>query len=65
MLTTLNGFPSSLDVFVQGICARKKLPKFDRLWANCSQEEARLISKMNDEEIQELATQLKQRKKKA
>ena len=31
VLTTLNGFPSSWDVFVQGICARKKLPKFHRI----------------------------------
>ena len=46
MLTTLNGFPSSWDVFVQGICTRKKLPKFDRIWTDCTQEEARLISKM-------------------
>ena len=58
ILTTLNGFPSSWDVFVQGICARKKLPKFDKLWTDCTQEEARLISKMqktNDEENQALA----------
>ena len=53
MLTILNGFPSSWDWFVKGICARKKLPKFDKLWTDCTQEEARLISKMqktNDEE---------------
>jgi hypothetical protein len=43
--TTLNVFPSSWDPFVQGICARSKLPKFDKLWINCSQEESRLISK--------------------
>jgi hypothetical protein len=30
--TTLNEFPSSRDAFVQGICARRKLPKFDKLW---------------------------------
>ena len=57
VLTTLNGFPSSWDVFVQGICARKKLRYFDMLWTYCTQEEARLISKMqkmNDKENQEL-----------
>ena len=43
--TTLNGFPPSWDPFVQGICARRKLPKFDKLWVDCSQEESRLISK--------------------
>jgi hypothetical protein len=43
--TTLNGFPSSWDPFVQGICARRRLPKFDKLWADCTPEESRLISK--------------------
>jgi hypothetical protein len=57
---TLNGFPSSWDPFVQGICAREKLPKFDKLWTDCVQEEARLLSKNNlqrpqDEETQALA----------
>ena len=59
VLITLNGFLSSWDVFVQGICARKKIPKFDKLWIYCTQEEARLISKMqkmNDEENQALAS---------
>jgi inosine/xanthosine triphosphate pyrophosphatase family protein len=51
--TTLNGFPSSWDPFVQGICAKSKLPKFDKLWSDCTQEESRLISKSqkaNDDE---------------
>jgi hypothetical protein len=63
--TTLNGFPSSWDPFVQGICARSKLPKFDKLWSDCSQEESRLISKSqktNDDENQSLATHVKKRK---
>jgi hypothetical protein len=61
----LNGFPSSWDAFVQGICARRKLPKFDKLWTNCVQEESRLTSKMkktNDEENQALTTHVKKRK---
>jgi len=45
--TTLNGFPSSWDTFVQGICARRKLPKFDKLWGDCTQEEARLDKKIS------------------
>lgn len=58
---TLNGFPSSWDPFVKGICTRIELPKFDRLWINCVQEEARLLSKNNlqisqDDETQALAT---------
>jgi hypothetical protein len=63
--TTLNGFPPSWDPFVQGICARRKLPKFDKLWADCSQEESRLMSKkqkVDDEENQALAAQVKKRK---
>jgi hypothetical protein len=30
--TTLNDFPSSCDPFVQGICARSKFPKSEKLW---------------------------------
>jgi hypothetical protein len=40
--TTLNGFPTFWIPFVQGVCARSKLPKFDKLWANCTHEESRL-----------------------
>ena len=40
VMTTLNGLPRSWDAFIQGICARKKLVKFSRLWEECSQEEA-------------------------
>ena len=41
VMTTLNGLPRSWDSFIKGICARKKLIKFSRLWEECSQEEAR------------------------
>jgi len=40
--TTLNGFPTFWIPFVQGVCARSKLPKFDQLWADCTHEESRL-----------------------
>ena len=40
VMTTLNGLPRSWDSFIQGICARKKLVKFSRLWEEFSQEEA-------------------------
>jgi hypothetical protein len=63
--TTLNGFPPSWDPFFQGIFERRKLPKFHKLWAECSQEETRLMSKkkkVDDEENQSLATQVKKRK---
>ena len=42
VMTTLNGLPKSWDSFIQGICARKKLIKFNRLWEECSQEEAQI-----------------------
>jgi hypothetical protein len=31
----LNGFLRSWEPFVQGICAREKLPPFDKLWVVC------------------------------
>jgi hypothetical protein len=40
--TTLNGFPTFWIPFVQGVCARSKLPKFDKLWADCTHEKSRL-----------------------
>jgi hypothetical protein len=45
VMTTLNGLPRSWDAFIQGICSRKKLPKFSRLWEDCNQEEARTSCK--------------------
>jgi hypothetical protein len=38
---TLNGFPTFWIPFVQRVCARSKLPKFDKLWAYCTHEESR------------------------
>ena len=61
-MTTLNGLPRSWDSFIQGICARKKLIKFNRLWEECTQEEARLVSreeKMGASDDQALTTQAK------
>jgi hypothetical protein len=64
--TTLNGFPPSWDPFVQVICARRRFPKFDKLWSDCTQEESRLISKTqktNEDENQALSSQVRKRKK--
>jgi hypothetical protein len=41
VMTTLNGLQRSWDAFIQGICSRRKLPKFSRLWEYYNQEEAR------------------------
>ena len=37
-MTTLNGLPRSWDSFIQGICARKKLITFNRLWEECTHD---------------------------
>jgi hypothetical protein len=34
----------SLEPFLQGICACKKFPNFDRLWIDCIQEESQIDS---------------------
>ena len=45
VMTTLNGIPRTWDSFIQGICARKKLVNFSRLWEECSQEEAQIVAR--------------------
>ena len=42
MMTIKNGLPRPWDPFIKGICSRRKLTKFSRLWEDCTQEEARL-----------------------
>ena len=42
-MTTMNGFPRSCDSFIQGICFRNKLITFNKIWEECTQEEARRI----------------------
>ena len=44
VMTTLNGLPRSWDSFIQGIYARNKLVKFNRLWEEFSQEEAQIAA---------------------
>ena len=53
VMTTLNGFLRSWDPFIRGICSKRKLTKFNRLWEDCTQEEARLAvrkGKLGEEE---------------
>jgi hypothetical protein len=45
VMTTLNGLPRSRESFIEGICSRKKLTKFNRLWEDCTQEEARVAAR--------------------
>ena len=65
VVTTLNGLPQSWDAFIRGICSRRKLIKFKRLWEECAQEEARLGAreeKLSDD--QALVAQFRKGKKK-
>jgi hypothetical protein len=45
VMLTLNGLPNYWEPFIQSISGRSKLPKFDRLWADCTQEETRLAAR--------------------
>ena len=66
-MTTMNGLPRSWDPFIKGICSRRKLTKFSKLWEDCTQEEARLESreeKLGDEENQALAAHARKGKNK-
>jgi hypothetical protein len=48
----------TICAITQGICAREKLPPFDRLWINCIQEEAQIESrngKQRDSDDENLA----------
>ena len=40
VMTTLNGLRRSWDSFIQVILTKDKLTKFNRLWEECTQEEA-------------------------
>jgi len=59
LMTTLNGLPRSWEGFIQGICSRRKMTKFNTLWEECSQEEAMMArreEKLGDDEDQALKT---------
>ena len=63
-MRTLNVLPRSWDSFIQGMCARRKLITFNRLWEECTQEEAQLITreeKMGATEDQALMIQRRKR----
>ena len=44
-MTALNGLTRPWDSFIQTICARKESLKFDILWEECVQEEARVTNR--------------------
>jgi hypothetical protein len=41
----LIGFPDSWEPFIQSICGRAELPKFEDLWVHCVQEKTRKLSR--------------------
>ena len=64
-MTTLNGLPRSWESFIQGICSRRRIKRFSKLWEDCTKEEARLAAreeKLGDEENQALTIHAKKRK---
>lgn len=52
-LTTLGGLPDSWESFIQGISARSKLSKLDRLRFECLQEESKLMTKGKQKNLNE------------
>ena len=59
-ITTLNGLPRSWDSFIREMCARRKLITFNKLWEECTQEEAQLLireEKMGETKYQSLMIQ--------
>ena len=38
VMATLNGLPREWDSFIKGICVRRKLTNFNKLWEECVQE---------------------------
>ena len=53
VMTALNGLSREWDSLIRGICAKRKLTKFNKLWEECVQEEGRLENredKLNNNE---------------
>ena len=44
-MIALRGLPLSWEIFIQGLSSWPKLPKFDLLKNECTQEESRLVSR--------------------
>jgi hypothetical protein len=44
-MITLNPLQRHWEPFIQSISGRADLPEFDRLWTDCTQEEATLIAR--------------------
>ena len=67
VMTTMNGLPRPWDPFIKGICSRRKITKFSRLWEDCTREEARLEAreeKLGNEENKSLTVHARKGKNK-
>ena len=56
-MTMLNSVPRYWDPFIRGVCSRRNLTKFSRLWQYFTKEEARLEAreeKLGEEENEAL-----------
>ena len=62
-MTALNGHTRPWDSFIQTMCARKESLKFDTVWEDCIQEEARVANReaLLKEDDQALATHMKRK----
>ena len=62
-MTALNGLTRPWDSFIHTMCARKEIMKFDIVWEDCIQEEARVANReaLLKEYDQALATHTKRR----
>jgi hypothetical protein len=62
----VRGLPNTWESFVQTVTGRDSLPKYDRLWSDCTEEESRLMAKNGEthEEDQALAARWKGKQKK-
>ena len=66
VMTTLNGLLSEWESLIQGICLRRELTKFRKLWEECVQEEERITlreEKLNENEDQVWAVHTKGKNK--
>ena len=54
-MATLNGFLREWDSFIRGICARRKLTKFNKIWEECVQEEGMITNR--EEKIYDIEDQ--------
>ena len=64
VMTALNGFTRPWESLIQTMCARKESMKFDIVWEDCIQEEARVANReaLLKENDKALATYTKGRK---